>query len=74
MTLNVKVGDEVLVTLDPVLWLRVAGPVFVDEHGTERVPFVSRDSTSSPLALTVMTSLVLRIRKAEEVVARELMR
>lgn len=74
MTINVKVGDEVLVTRDPLVWLRVAGPIYVDKDGAEYLPFRMRGDDPAVPPLSVLVSLVLRIRKSEEVVARELMR
>ena len=71
MTLNVKAGDEVMI--DRGVWARVTGPAYIAADGAEVVPIQSR-GTVSMLPFAVLSSFVLRIRKAEEVVARELMR
>lgn len=73
MTLCVTAGDEVLVATDPPLWLRAAGSPYVDGDGVEWVPFRMRSDGDDVPPRAVLASLVLRIRKAEEVVARRLM-
>ena len=66
-----EVGDQI--SFVEGLWVQVAGPAFVDERDVVWVPFLPRTHLRGEKPLTVMASFVLRIRKAPEVVARELM-